>query len=235
MRNSKLLRLLSALCLAALLISCLPSAFAYGHASTWAKAELEAMDALGLIPAQLEERHDLREPHHPTGNVRHCRAGLRALHRPGDFPVLRGSLLRHPGSHCRQGIRRRPHSGLWRRHLPPGPAPDPAGILRIHCPVPPSHRAPHRSAGSAPGRLCRCRRRERLGHGIHLPNGNPGRGARNRRDPGSPGQHHLRTSPGHVLPGLHMPVRRLFVHTDQPPGEVPQPQPLGQGGNRGHG
>ena len=61
MRNSKLLRLLSALCLAALLISCLPSAFAYGHASTWAKAELEAMDALGLIPAQLEERHDLRE------------------------------------------------------------------------------------------------------------------------------------------------------------------------------
>ncbi len=61
MRNSKLLRLLSALCLAALLISCLPSAFAYGHTSTWAKAELEAMDALGLIPAQLEERHDLRE------------------------------------------------------------------------------------------------------------------------------------------------------------------------------
>ncbi len=61
MKNSKLLRFLSTLCLAVLLISCLPSAYAYGHASAWAKAELETMDALGLIPTQLEERTDLRE------------------------------------------------------------------------------------------------------------------------------------------------------------------------------
>lgn len=61
MKQHKRLRLVSIVCLAALLVSCLPGAYAYGVSSAWAKEELDAMAALDLIPALLEERGDLRE------------------------------------------------------------------------------------------------------------------------------------------------------------------------------
>lgn len=62
MKQHKRLRLVSIVCLAALLVSCLPGAYAYGvSTSAWAKEELDAMAALDLIPALLEERGDLRE------------------------------------------------------------------------------------------------------------------------------------------------------------------------------
>ena len=61
MKHHKRLRLVSIVCLAALLVSCLPGAYAYGVSSAWAKEELDAMAALDLIPALLEERGDLRE------------------------------------------------------------------------------------------------------------------------------------------------------------------------------
>ena len=41
------LRLLSVLCLAALLIACLPAAYAYGVCSAWAKPELDSPGAGG--------------------------------------------------------------------------------------------------------------------------------------------------------------------------------------------
>ncbi len=61
MKQHKRLRLVSIVCLAALLVSCLPGAYAYGVSSAWAREELDAMAALDLIPALLEERGDLRE------------------------------------------------------------------------------------------------------------------------------------------------------------------------------
>lgn len=61
MKQNKPLRLLSILCLAALLVSLLPGVYAYGASSAWAKEELDAMEALDLIPAMLEEKDDLRE------------------------------------------------------------------------------------------------------------------------------------------------------------------------------
>ena len=61
MKHHTRLRLVSIVCLAALLVSCLPGAYAYGVSSAWAKEELDAMAALDLIPALLEERGDLRE------------------------------------------------------------------------------------------------------------------------------------------------------------------------------
>ena len=61
MKQHKRLRLVSIVCPAALLVSCLPGAYAYGVSSAWAKEELDAMAALDLIPALLEERGDLRE------------------------------------------------------------------------------------------------------------------------------------------------------------------------------
>lgn len=61
MKQHKRLRLVSIVFLAALLVSCLPGAYAYGVSSAWAKEELDAMEALDLIPALLEERGDLRE------------------------------------------------------------------------------------------------------------------------------------------------------------------------------
>ena len=61
MKQHKRLRLVSIVCLAALLVSCLPGAYAYGDSSAWAREELDAMAALDLIPALLEERGDLRE------------------------------------------------------------------------------------------------------------------------------------------------------------------------------
>ena len=53
------LRLLSVLCLAALLIACLPAAYAYGVCSAWAKPELDQMSELSLIPQVLEEKPNL--------------------------------------------------------------------------------------------------------------------------------------------------------------------------------
>lgn len=53
------LRLLSVLCLAALLIACLPAAYAYGVCSAWAKPELDQMSELSLIPQALEEKPNL--------------------------------------------------------------------------------------------------------------------------------------------------------------------------------
>ena len=61
MKQHKRLRLVSIVCLAALLVSCLPGAYAYGVSSAWAREELDAMAALDLIPALLDERGDLRE------------------------------------------------------------------------------------------------------------------------------------------------------------------------------
>ena len=61
MKQHKRLRFVSIVCLAALLVSCLPGAYAYGVSSAWAREELDAMAALDLIPALLEERGDLRE------------------------------------------------------------------------------------------------------------------------------------------------------------------------------
>ena len=61
MKQHKRLRLVSIVCLAALLVSRLPGAYAYGVSSARAKEELDAMAALDLIPALLEERGDLRE------------------------------------------------------------------------------------------------------------------------------------------------------------------------------
>ena len=61
MKQHKRLRLVSIVCLAALLVSCLPGAYAYSVSSAWAREELDAMAALDLIPALLEERGDLRE------------------------------------------------------------------------------------------------------------------------------------------------------------------------------
>lgn len=61
MKQHKRLRLVSIVCLAALLVSCLPGAYAYGVSSAWAREELDAMAALDLIPTLLEERGDLRE------------------------------------------------------------------------------------------------------------------------------------------------------------------------------
>ena len=61
MKQHKRLRLVSIVCLAALLVSCLPGAYAYGVSSAWAREELDAMAALDLIPSLLEERGDLRE------------------------------------------------------------------------------------------------------------------------------------------------------------------------------
>ena len=42
MKQHKRLRLVSIVCLAALLVSCLPGAYAYGVSSAWAKEELDA-------------------------------------------------------------------------------------------------------------------------------------------------------------------------------------------------
>ena len=43
MKQHKRLRLVSIVCLAALLVSCLPGAYAYGVSSAWAKEELDAI------------------------------------------------------------------------------------------------------------------------------------------------------------------------------------------------
>lgn len=55
------LRIIATICIAAMLFGIIPSALAYGATSNWAKAELDAMEALGLIPQELEEKEDLRE------------------------------------------------------------------------------------------------------------------------------------------------------------------------------
>lgn len=60
MKRSALLRILSVLCLAAVLLGAMPAALAYGAASNWARAELDGMEALGLIPAELEEKESLK-------------------------------------------------------------------------------------------------------------------------------------------------------------------------------
>lgn len=58
--RKKLLRGISLLCLAAMLLAVVPTAFAYGSANGWFKAELNRMEALGLIPQALQEKDDLR-------------------------------------------------------------------------------------------------------------------------------------------------------------------------------
>ena len=68
------LRLLSVLCLAALLIACLPAAYAYGVCSAWAKPELDQMSELSLIPQALEELRGMsaeeqEKPHVPRVNA----------------------------------------------------------------------------------------------------------------------------------------------------------------------
>lgn len=62
MRNNKTtVRLLSFLCLFALLAGAAAPVLAYGGSSNWAKAELDAMDALGLIPEMLQEKAALTD------------------------------------------------------------------------------------------------------------------------------------------------------------------------------
>lgn len=58
MKQKKLIRLLSLLCLIALVT--VSTAYAYGTSSNWAVPELDAMEALGLIPQALAEKPDLR-------------------------------------------------------------------------------------------------------------------------------------------------------------------------------
>lgn len=55
-------RLLAFFLAAVLLLSCTPAVMAYGSASGWAKPYVEAMEALGLIPASLEEAPALNVP-----------------------------------------------------------------------------------------------------------------------------------------------------------------------------
>ena len=59
MKRFALRRCLALLCLAALLLTMVPAAMAYGASSSWAREELEQMEALGLIPEELEQKESL--------------------------------------------------------------------------------------------------------------------------------------------------------------------------------
>lgn len=54
------LRYVAIICLFAMLFGMISTVGAYGAASNWAKTELDAMEALGLIPPELEEKENLR-------------------------------------------------------------------------------------------------------------------------------------------------------------------------------
>ena len=92
MKQHKRLRFVSIVCLAALLVSCLPGAYAYGVSSAWAREELDAMAALDLIPALLEERGDLREN---ITRLEMCALAVQAYeHYTGEEPVrAEGAVL----------------------------------------------------------------------------------------------------------------------------------------------
>ena len=59
MKRFALRRCLALLCLAALLLTMAPAAMAYGASSAWAREELDQMEALGLIPDELEQKESL--------------------------------------------------------------------------------------------------------------------------------------------------------------------------------
>ncbi len=52
---------LAFLCVVAFLVSLMPSVLAYGNSSSWAKYDLDKIEALGLIPQELQEKADLRD------------------------------------------------------------------------------------------------------------------------------------------------------------------------------
>lgn len=60
MRNLRLRRCVALLCLAVLLLGMVPTALAYGDASSWFVQELDQMENLGLIPPELSQKESLK-------------------------------------------------------------------------------------------------------------------------------------------------------------------------------
>ena len=191
MKQHKRLRFVSIVCLAALLVSCLPGAYAYGVSSAWAREELDAMAALDLIPALLEERGDLREN---ITRLEMCALAVQAYeHYTGEElslpdetpfpdtndPIAAKSYAAGFALGYEDGTFRRTGSSPGRSFSSLFPAfSRPQASTRLSM---------ERDLAGFVGR----RRRQRLGFGRHLAGGRPGRGAGQRWKAGPSGPHNL--------------------------------------------
>ena len=186
------LRLLSVLCLAALLIACLPAAYAYGVCSAWAKPELDQMSELSLIPQVLEEKPNLWDS---ITRLEMCAIAVQA------YEVYTGEEIPLPeeapfsdtqdpiaGKAYAAGLTQGYEDGTFR----PDRLFDPAGVLCVCGSLFPRLRAgPGGDRFVRSERVFRCLRRRRLGSGGHQMDGAPGGGSGKRRKAEPLGQRHL--------------------------------------------